>query len=251
MDADHQLFAELAVGHVLGGLSESDQRRFQSHLRGCPDCRTRVAELRDIADELAEAELDERSRSPVRTEVVSDDSDAEVATSSGATRTRGIGVGQVTLAAVIVLFIAVGVLFWNLHLRTSVAGYEQLLDAQSEALLVIAGGTPLPAEYADGVTGVVATDGELLAFTIAGFEAGAGQVVSVWTVDVAGESAEVARAPADLVRRGGLATVIEFDGVDELLVTLEHTTPGTRPEGEVLLRSAPGADAGTPPAGDD
>lgn len=245
MDADHQLFAELAVGHVLGGLSASDQRRFQSHLRGCPACRTRVAELRDIADDLAEAEVDERSRSPLRTELDSSEDGADETTSPGVAPTRRIGVGQVALAAVIVLFIAVGVLFWNLHLRTSVAGYEQLLDAQSEALLVLARGTPLPAEYADGVTGVVATDGEMLAFTIAGFDAGDGEVVSVWTVDDQGDSTEVTRAPADLVRRGGLASAIELDEVHELLVTLERTTPGGDPEGDVLLRSTPGTDGDT------
>lgn len=237
MEADHGQYAELAVGHVLGGLTTADQRRFQTHLRDCEDCRTRVAELRDIADELAAAEEDERSRSPLRTERDHDEvgrteAEAEV------TPTRRLTVGHVTLAAVVVLLLAVGVLFWNLHLRTSVAGYEQLLTAQSDALVVLASGTELPAELADGITGIVATDGERIAFTLAGLEVADGEVVSAWTVDAQGEATEVARVSATLVRQGGLASVVERDGVTELLVTLETGTPGDDPAGETLVRSA-------------
>ena len=235
MDADHGRFAELAVGHVLGGLTATDQRRFQAHLRGCSDCRTRVAELRDIAEELAEAEQDERSRSPIRTEVQHTESVSE----TGATPTRRLSVGHVMLAAAVVLFIAVGVLFWNLHLRTGMAGYEQALEAQSEALRVLASGTSVPAEFADGITGMVATDGDQIALTIAGLDAGAGQVVSVWTLDVDRVATEVTRAPAGLVRRGGLATVIDPDGVEEVIVTLESDPPGSQPDGEMLVHSFP------------
>ncbi len=235
MDADHGRFAELAVGHVLGGLTATDQRRFQAHLRGCPDCRTRVAELRDIADELAEAEEDERSRSPVRTEVEHTEPTEEV----GVSPTRRLRVGHVMLAAAIVLFIAVGVLFWNLHLRTGMAGYEQVLEAQSEALRVLASGDSVPAEFAEGITGMVATDGEQLALTIVGVDAVDGQVVSVWALGPDDGATEVTRAPAALVRRGGLATVIDPDGVEEVVVTLERDPPGPEPDGEVLVRSYP------------
>jgi len=235
MDADHAQFAELAVGHVLGGLTATDQRRFQTHLRGCPDCRTRVAELRDIAEELAEAEQDERSRSPIRTEVQHTEPVAE----AGVAPTRRLSVGHVMLAAAVVLFIAVGVLFWNLHLRTGVAGFEQVLEAQSEALRVLASGSSVPAEFADGITGMVASDGDQLALTIVGVDAADGQVVSVWTLDADDVATEVTRAPAALVRRGGLATVIDPDGVEEVIVTLESDPPGSQPDGETLVRSYP------------
>ena len=60
-DADrHRHYEELAVTHVLGGLSESDGRVFRSHLLDCPQCRARVGELRRIANDLADAERDER-----------------------------------------------------------------------------------------------------------------------------------------------------------------------------------------------
>jgi hypothetical protein len=56
----HRYFEELAVSHVLGGLSESDGRVFRSHLLDCPQCRARVGELRRIANDLADVERDER-----------------------------------------------------------------------------------------------------------------------------------------------------------------------------------------------
>jgi len=233
MDADHDRFATLAVGHVLGGLTGSDARRFESHLRGCVDCRTRVAELRDIADELEAAEADERSRVPVRTEVERREPDDEVEV----TPTRSLTVGHVTAAVVVVLLIAVGVLFWNLHLRTSVAGYDQLLSAQSEALTVLASGTSLPTDLADDVTGIVATDGERIAFTLAGLDVADDEVVAAWTVDAEGETTEQTRAPGALLRQGAFAAVVDRDGVVEVLVTLEAGPPGEMPEGETLARS--------------
>jgi len=56
----HRYFEELAVSHVLGGLSESDGRIFRSHLLDCSQCRARVGELRRIANDLADVERDER-----------------------------------------------------------------------------------------------------------------------------------------------------------------------------------------------
>lgn len=235
MDTDHGRFAELAVGHVLGGLTATDQRRFQAHLRGCSDCRTRVAELRDIAEGLAEAEEDERSRSPASAEV----DPARPVDGNRTTPMRRLSVGHVMLAAAVVLFLAVGVLFWNLHLRTGMAGYEQALEAQSEALRVLASGTSVPAEFAEGIAGMAATDGDQLALTIVGLDAVEGQVVSVWTMDADRVATEVTRAPAVLVRQGGLATVIDPGGVEEVVVTLEDDPPGPQPDGEVLVRLSP------------
>ncbi len=237
MDADHARFAELAVGHVLGGLSTTDARRFQSHLQSCADCRTRVAELRDIASDLAAAEEDERSRSPLRTDVGGAD---ELGHDEGAepTPTRRLTVGHVTVAVIVVLVLAIGVLFWNLHLRAQVAGYEQLLEAQSDALAVLATGTELPAELADGVTGVIASDGERVAITLAGMELRQGDVVSTWLLDEAGEATEVARAPAGLLEHGSMSAVVEVEDVAEIVVTREDGTPGEAPDGDVIARIA-------------
>lgn len=60
-DADrHRYFEELAVTHVLGGLTQDDGRLFRSHLLECGECRARVGELRAIASDLADVERDER-----------------------------------------------------------------------------------------------------------------------------------------------------------------------------------------------
>lgn len=60
-DADrHRYYEELAVTHVLGGLSETESRVFRSHLLECASCRARVGELRRLANDLADVERDER-----------------------------------------------------------------------------------------------------------------------------------------------------------------------------------------------
>lgn len=238
MDADHDRYATLAVGHAFGDLTGADARRFRSHLQGCALCRTRVAELRDIAEDLAAAEEDERSRVALRTddaEPVGDggrsDDEVEVAP------TRRLTVGHVTAAAMVVLVIAVGVLFWNLHLRTTVAGYDQLLDVQAEALRTIARGTALPAELAPGVTGLVVTDDERVVVTLSGLEVMEGQTVSAWTIDVDGEATEETRAAGGLLREGSFAVVVDHEGLAEVLVTLEDGIPGNEPGGRTLVRA--------------
>lgn len=60
-DADrHRYYEELAVTHVLGGLTQTESRVFRSHLLECSSCRARVGELRRIANDLADVERDER-----------------------------------------------------------------------------------------------------------------------------------------------------------------------------------------------
>jgi hypothetical protein len=246
MDADHDRYATLAVGHALGGLSGSDARRFRSHLQGCAACRTRVAELRGIAEDLAAAEEDERSRVALRTDSDAGDPDRDPehgdehdrsAREVEAAPTWRLTVGHVTAAAVVVLVIAVGVLFWNLHLRTTVAGYDQLLDVQTEALRTLARGTELSTDLAPGVTGVVATDDERIVITLSGIEAREGQTVSAWTVDAEGQMTEETRAAGTLLREGSFAVVIDRAGVVEVLVTLEDGVPGDDPGGQALVRA--------------
>jgi hypothetical protein len=138
---------------------------------------------------------------------------------------------------VFVLVLAVGVLFWNLHLRTTVAGYDQLLDIQSEALQTIARGTEVPAELAPGVTGVVATDDERIVVAGGGIDATDGQIVSAWTVDATGQVTEETRASAVLLREGNFAMSVERGEVAEVLVTLEDGHPGAEPRGQTLVRA--------------
>lgn len=235
MEADHARFAELAVGHVLGGLSSSEARRFQGHLRSCAECRTRVAELRDIASDLAAAEEDERSRSPVKTEV-SSRSLSRADQTPGGRATRRMTVGHVTVAALVVVVLALGMMFWNLHLRTQVAGYQQLLEAQSEALSILATGVELESDLAEGVTAVVASDGEHLAVSLGGMQLASTDLVSTWRIDASGEATEVARAPASMLEHGTMTVVIEVEDAVEALITQEAGEPADGPDGESLVR---------------
>lgn len=233
MDADHDRFDELAVGHVLGGLSDAAEEEFRLHLLGCADCRTRVAELRDIAADLAAAEQDERSRARVRTEIER----RQEIPAAEATPTRGLRVGHVLLAGLIVLVLAVVVLFWNLHLRTVVQAYDQAMVAQAGALSELASGTSLPVELEDGVTGIVVDSGEQVAFTLAGVDVQDGEVVVAWAIDAAGDATAVTRAPAALVREGNLAGVFDRNDAMQLVVTVEPGGTDDGPSGRILARS--------------
>ncbi len=233
MAADHDRYDQLALGHVLGGLSGTDEHAFRTHLRGCRDCRSRVAELRDIAADLVQAEADERARVPLRTDLdAPEDGEAEEVTP-----TRSLRVGHVLIAGLVVLVLAVGVLFWNLHLRTLVGAYDQAMTAQAGALSELAAGESIPVDLAEGVAGRVIVGPERVAFTLTGVEVADGEVAVAWLVDVEGGARKVLRAPAAVVREGNLAGTAERQGAVELLVTLEDVPLGEAPSGPDLARS--------------
>jgi anti-sigma-K factor RskA len=141
----HQRFEQLAVDHVLGGLSDAEASTFRGHLVACRDCRRRVAELRDIAAGLEATEREERLHAELS------------AVLEGAQRrgwTLDVPLWVRAGAAVVVLAI-IGLGFWTYHLRRVVGEYSETLVAQETVLEVIAGGEPLPSE-ADEVTIVAA-----------------------------------------------------------------------------------------------
>lgn len=47
------------TGYVLGELSDSESAAFEAHLEGCPDCRTEVESIRQVAIELALGQAEE------------------------------------------------------------------------------------------------------------------------------------------------------------------------------------------------
>jgi anti-sigma-K factor RskA len=51
---DHEVFEELAAGHVLHALEPADEQRFLSHAENCPDCARTIAGFREVAAALAE-----------------------------------------------------------------------------------------------------------------------------------------------------------------------------------------------------
>lgn len=109
----HRYYEELAVSHVLGGLSESDGRVFRSHLMDCPDCRARVGELRRIATDLADVERDERRvRAAKAIETKRREDDEEVEADEAVPTTRGS-----RLVLLLGLAVLVGLTAWNFLLR--------------------------------------------------------------------------------------------------------------------------------------
>jgi len=234
MEDAHERFEQLAVGHVLGGLEPVAAAEFRSHLLGCRHCRLRVAELRDIAADLAAAERDERARARVTTELPRrvGEGDAE---ESGRSR---IGLRHVTVAAALVLLLAGGIAFWNLHLRTSAATYAAIAEHRGQVLTELATGVPVTAELAEGVDGLVVLDDEQVAFSLDGFAPlVGGESLIGWLVhDTAEVMPVLIVRPEQLDGDGALAAVVDDLGANELVVTRERGRPGTEPGHDVLLQ---------------
>lgn len=232
----HGRFEQLAVGHVLGGLGSSDAADFRSHLLGCEPCRTRVAELRAIAEDLEAAELDERQRSRVQTVAPR----RAEATTQGAEAPGGITIRHVTVAVIAVLLLAGAMAFWNLHLRTTVAFQSSVVEGQEDVLRVLATGVAIPTTMADGLRGQVARDDDQVAVSLSGVDdVEPGQSIVGWLLDAEGrptaDSALLARSgPLDDGLLIGALTVGE---AVEILVTREAGELGAAPQGEMLVQA--------------
>lgn len=232
MGEAHARFESLAVGHVLGGLRPEQANEFRQHLRSCAGCRARVAELREISDELAAAEREERARTPAPegAAVVEDD--------GSGTAGRRIGVPQVTAAVLVVLCLAVGLAFWNLHLRTSVAALDGVAVAQRDALARLASGAALDPQLASGVAGQVVTDGTTVTVTLAGLEPLADdERLVAWFAgapDPDTTPPRVLAGPGELTE-GSVAASLETGGATELTITREVGTSQQTPQGPQVL----------------
>lgn len=212
MDA-HERFEELAVGHVLGGLDTSDAADFRTHLLGCRDCRLRVAELRDIAADLAAAEREERAEARVRTEVPQrTERDDEVdAARRRSSRTLGVAVAA---AAVLIGALA----FWNLHLRTQVAATSVLAERQQEALVELATGVVVAVEVAAPTEGRVVVDDDDVAFSFVELPAlAASERYVVWLTGVDANDANDGNGEVALEGSEDVDGA-DGDGVDQVLV---------------------------------
>jgi hypothetical protein len=220
----HERYEELAVGHVLGGLAAADAADFRSHLLGCRDCRLRVAELRDIAADLAAAEREERAEARVRTEVAQRTAEAE-AEEGEPERARALVPSRALGVGLVLLVVVLGALaFWNLHLRTQVTSISVLAERQDDALAELATGVSVTVETLPPTSGLVIVDEEVVAFTFVDLPhlVGAERYV-VWLlgVDEGEEPVLIARTAERRV-----AGAVVREGADELLVTVEHGSDG-------------------------
>jgi len=194
-----------------------------------------VVELRQIADELAAAEREERSRASLAAGEEHVDRSASVAGG------RRIGVPQVTAAVLVVLALTVGMAFWNLHLRTTAATLRGVAEAQGDALSRLASGAPLDPDLAPGVTGQVVTDGTTVTLTLAGLEELADDERLVAWFDGTDEPQQVPprvlAGPGEL-REGSVAASLDVADATGLRVTREIGTSQGSPEGPQVLEVA-------------
>lgn len=136
----HRYYEELAVSHVLGGLSESDGRVFRSHLMDCMDCRARVGELRRIANDLADVERDERRvRAAKAIETKRREDDDEVEADEVVPATRGS-----RLVLLLGLAILVGLTAWNYLLRDANSRLASNLTGAQITANLLAGELSVP-----------------------------------------------------------------------------------------------------------
>jgi hypothetical protein len=135
---EHREFEDMAVAHVVGGLTVDQGRMFRSHLLECTACRARVGELRAIAHDLADVERDERRlRTAKRTETKSHEDDPDATTSS----TPRLS-GRATLLVVASLTILIALSVWNYTLRGRLHDMEQEILRLRESVEVLRDGEP-------------------------------------------------------------------------------------------------------------
>lgn len=232
MDASHDRYDELALGHVLGGLDPVDSAEFRSHLVACRTCRLRVAELRDLASELEAAEREERTLARLKTEVRSDEDEAapdEVAD-------EGIRGALPLVAFISVIVLAAG--FWAYQLRAENSELLSATERRETTLAMLAEADRVDVELERGVTGTVVTDRTRFAFTLAGLptELPEGHILALWLEDATGESRLLELVPGP-IRDGRLAMHGEHDGAAGLLVTVQAMDSLDVPDDHPLVRA--------------
>jgi hypothetical protein len=147
---EHREYEDMAVAHVVGGLTLDEGRLFRSHLLECTACRARVGELRAIAHDLADVERDERRERAAKRTDTKERADDEAATLAPAPpRFRG----RTTLVLGFGLVLLMALSSWNFMLRSRLEHAESVVALQRRAVTVLQDGTPwrtLPSSGAEG-----------------------------------------------------------------------------------------------------
>jgi len=223
----HARYAQLALSHVLGGLERSDASDFRTHLRGCPDCRARVAELRGISSTLDAAAREERLRA------VEAPPQRRPPDPAGPPRRSG-RLGVMLLAAVLVL--AFG--FWNLHLRTSADAYFATAEEQAAILRDLAVGRLLEdpsLEPVDARVAVVAT--RVVVIIADGGPLGSDERLVAWLEPLGASTAEAVVLAVGPRSSTEVASRFERGEATELVVTRERgLLSSSGPRGTEVMR---------------
>lgn len=230
----HLRWDELAVGHVLGELDQVDRALFRDHLAGCADCRSRVRDLRSVADELAQAARDE----PIKGVGPHEDPDARsrrlVEGARGRRRTV-VTLVALTLGLIVLLFVA-GVAGRDTELVATARVREATLEA-------LGSGTPAPVTLSDGVKGIVVASSDQVAWSLTGLpELGPDELLVVWLTSVDedatdGPTITTAARPygPEAINEGRLAGTVLDDTARELRVTIEELPLAASPQGRELV----------------
>jgi len=223
----HDRYAQLALSHVLGGLARGDADDFRSHLRGCEDCRARVAELRGISSTLDAAAREERKRAA---EQPPERRDQPVTPPP-----RGPGRLTVVLVAVTTV-LAFG--FWNLHLRTSADTYFAVAEERAAVLRDLAVGTLLEDPSLDAVDARVAVTGTRVVVLIAdGGRLGSDERLVAWLEPLGSSTAEAVVLSVGPRSSTEVAYRIERGSATHLVVTRERgLLSSSGPRGAEVLR---------------
>lgn len=231
----HDRYEALAVGHVLGGLDQHDSSEFRTHLVGCRRCRSHVAELRRLADELSQVEREERQRAATMLEVA-EETDAVERTRPRPWHRTGVRAS----VALVVLVVMVGLLFWNLHLRRVNSILETLATSRNEVIRILSEGDPLEVEVGDEVGAAAARSGNEIALAVHGLTApGLDELLLVWSIRPDGSALDEDIVPPGAYRDGRLALVVPARDVSKIVISME-TVPLTRglPAGDRLVTVA-------------
>lgn len=244
MADEHARYERLAVGHVVGGLDEVDAARFRTHLVQCRHCRSRVAELRGIANELTATEREERAaRASSGTTELAAREETEAPPRAADVAPARSWPWRVVAVALLPLLV-LGGLAWAVWIRAEVDLTAAALGTSNRALRIIAEGEQLtlrPTTTATELRGVVAATADEVVVDLSGLPAlGPDEAARVVLLDATGEvvvegtvHTQTRLAEAwlfDVLRRSGTATDVSvrierFDGTELSLVQELATAP--------------------------
>lgn len=231
--AHHEHWDELALGHVLGGLPQGEASAFRGHLVDCRQCRARVAELRSMASDLMAVEREERITRRTETQT---EARREVAgqTEPEPSDQRRWGVLAAIVAGALLLG---GLSFWNAHLRTQNAQLVAHAETQERTMDVLGAGTVVPLQTSGAVTGVVAVDGDRVAYALSGLPVpSSAERLVVW-LEIDDELESRAVHTPTQIEPGRLASWLAAADASRLVITVESLMVPEEPQGPPLVEA--------------
>jgi anti-sigma-K factor RskA len=214
---EDELIHDLAPAYALDALDPEEERAFERHLAGCPQCRETVAELSETATALAFAALAAAPPPALRGRIAA----AVEAERSNVVPLRPRWAAAAVAVAAVAACVAVGLGIWGAHLHSELHSPSQL--------------RALPMTGARG--SVVVGRGGAAALVVAGLDAApAGKTYELWVLRGA------AARPAGLFAGGAGTTTVRLrapvSGGDRVGVTIEPAGGSKRPTSAPLFTSA-------------